>query len=548
MRAPPHQARRQDPAKCDPSPRPASARWMATVAILPLAVMLTANMLRPLPIDAHYEGLLIATADRLRSGGPIYPSPESTYVDATPSHFPGNVFVVRAASLLFPQALELIPRALAIFSSLLFLVILVGYTRSLGVPSLLAAAYAVFCFTLTLAASNLYQITNFVPDYLLCALGLLCCSLVRRFEQARAGWRTLVLLGSLLAAVGLLKQSGLAMYLGLGAYAVLLSGRPVRQRILLVAVLAAAGAVVLGVLLSIPGCFATTVLGMAAHRYRIASFLKAEPYYVLTRFWPVFIPALLYVARLGQSGLRKGPPGVKILLCFWVPFALIQTAAALKIGGGSYDFDLVFFLLIPVAALELAAIIPVRRKTQLAALLLLTAVLIQARQTARYVHAAKAERPRFREAVQYLETNFRGRPALYAADLYRLVRRAGLLPVSELAAICHHTMGGRTPPRVEQAVREQRYAVILGLAGWTTAERGAGTWNQFYYLVQTHYEPLDAPGLPPSLRGQVLVPRIVPAKTGTGSAAQASPRRGACPRFRPGKKTAEQSQRATHGP
>ncbi|SRR6266404_31022 len=311
--------------------------------------MLCASLTSPLPVNAWLDGTQIASLDRVQRGGRFYPEYDEGTLDATMPYFPGTLFILKATDSLIPQGRELAPRVCGVVSSFALLAAVFWYSVRLGSSWFLAFTFSLFCFTMLIYWK--YQLVNFVPDYLLGALCLFAGALTASATvKIRSPLREIAL-AVILVACGLLKQGSVAVFVGSLATAVY-SRIGICRKASLFSEILLAGVVVLGILLVTPNVFDTTIRGMRDHpRFTFHEFLSLNLNYVF-HFWPVYVPVALFVIECCASArIRKTQNWTFVmpLVFLWLPLSLIQIASAFKIGGGTYNFDLVFLLLIPIA-------------------------------------------------------------------------------------------------------------------------------------------------------------------------------------------------------
>jgi hypothetical protein len=481
---------------------------LLAVAIASFAVSLLTSLLRPLPLVPWHDGVLIATLDRLSGGGMVYPGFGEAAIGApeTP-YFPGNVLLLMPLAWIFPNLIELLPRILGVASVLaLFGVVSVASARLSNMP-VPATAVTLLVFSALLYGGLRFQAQSFFPDFLMVALATWACLLITKRDGAPRVC-DLIVLGCLSFLVGTLKQSSIAILGGLAAFAFL---RVVRHRTGAKALLLAVtlgGLAAFAVLIAIPNAIDATVVSMSRHPLILKRLVDDLPALIVRYVW-IVPPIGIAVAHRALAGKLL----TDTLLFAAVPLFVFQSLAWLKAGGGLYDWSLPFFLLVPLVSLSVIRLWQVGRYPWVVVGLLATAMVFDARAIMVDLTEVKAAAGPFSDAVRYLE-QYRGQPVLYDSYSYRLVRDAGLIPLTDLHTLAHYGLAGERSGAVLQALDRQLYSLII-VDDFADVE---GTSGQAYYegpvmqdydeAIRRNYEPSPGLGTPAYLERKLLIKRV----------------------------------------
>lgn len=477
---------------------------LLAVAIGTFAVSLLTSLLRPLPLVPWHDGVLIATLDRLSGGGIVYPGFGDTAIGApeTP-YFPGNVLLLIPLVWIFPNLIELLPRILGVTSALaLFGVVSVASARLTRAP-VPATAVTLLVFSALLYGDFRFQAQSFFPDFLMVALATGACLVITKRNGALRV-PDVILLGCLSFLVGTLKQSSGAVLAGLAGFAFF---RVMRHRTETKAPLLAVtlgGLAAFAVVMAIPNAIDATIVSMSRHPLVLKRLLDDMPALIVRYVW--IVPPIVVAAAhsaLAEKPLTNG------LLFAAVPLFVFQGLAWLKAGGGLYDWNLPFFLLVPLVALSVIKLWQVGRHPWMVVGILATAMVFDARAIMADLSAVMADSGPYSEAVRYLE-QYRGQPVLYDTYSYRLVRDAGLIPLTDLHTLAHYALAGERSGAVLQALDQQLYSLII-VDDIADIE---GTSGQAYYegpvmqayneAIQRNYKTHRGSNVPPYLERRLL--------------------------------------------
>jgi Dolichyl-phosphate-mannose-protein mannosyltransferase len=313
-----HPARSDQPGTPGASP----ARWVRLAAALAGAAALGAYLYIALsrigyPFALEWlEGNSLVEVRRILAGQPLYAAPAVGYV---PDGYPPLYFAVCAAAARVLGASYLTLRLVSLVSSLACFWLLAGLVRretgsaaaGTAAAGLLAATYFV--------TGTWFDVAR--VDSLFLALSVAGLYAARRMR----GWGGAVAAGSLLAAVVLTKQTGLAE--GVAVLAVLLPGP--RRRLAAVAALTAV--TVLGL--------STLVLGLGGGGWYVYYVFELMGQHALTVssfgwFWTALLTAMGMAAVAVALGARRVP---RELLAGCAALAVEGYAALVHSGGGIND-------------------------------------------------------------------------------------------------------------------------------------------------------------------------------------------------------------------
>jgi hypothetical protein len=314
----------------------------------------------------------------------------------------------------------------------------------------------------------------------------------------RPRWPALATLGACLVAAGLSKQVGVAGVAGSFVYLLLFA----RARRDLIAVVAAAGIVVVAVVVALPGCFEVAVRVIAHHPRdwnRLAVVLSG----LVEKQWPV---VLLYAGCL--RAVLSATPAVRRrfvhLHVMLVAVLVVQLLATVKEGGGgqggSYDMELVLMLLLPVVTWAGASWLSRAPETSRAVAVALVSVVgagvaayvqhgIFGRRAASWKQQAEA-------SAELARLGREGRVFAYEPEFWA-VHQAGLRIATGSAAVWHYATAdlllqdpGWIEP-IERAIREQRYALIS--PAWASLLPAAAA-QRLRAEIQASYAPMPGAG------------------------------------------------------
>ncbi len=453
----------------------------------------------PVPTDPmfqHLDGAMAATLDRVHAGGALYPvpSPESAQVEACYPYFPGIllvcVFLDRVAHVGGPVTVS---RAVGLTLVFVLLAAVGAFCRLLRPGSLLGFAAAAFSTLLLLAGFCTRSPITVFPDFVVAGGLLAICTVIARMERDPAGpWtpfllRLLALTASLVIA-GLAKQNAASLFLGCGGYVLFCSRLPSRRRAAILLAAFGGAALVLAVVLAIPGAWMVTVrsIGAQAVGFTPPGFGGAFAE-LLSDYWLIGILVVL-LASTPEGMWGDAMPGrtVSCFLWMWVPLLLLQTASRFKWGGGAHNFAAPILLLVPLLAARVEELLGRRAASRLAnAFLALTAAtaFFRLQQTLESLRTQDAE---FERVTRALRQHLTQEPVVYDAALYPVLERSGVRTGVEWITLLHFlpVEDGRRTQRAITAVTAGDYAALV-----------FPTYEHFYPRPQA-YHRVDDPDLP----------------------------------------------------
>ncbi len=470
------------------------------------ACSLLVPLLQPIPRLPWYDGVLLETVLRLQQGGSTYQGlSNGSRVPAESPYFPSTVFITWAASTVLPLGAYW-PRVLGTAAT--FLLFAAGWKTAtrLTKSSVASGILTILGFSVLFAGVEKFQAQSFFPDYLLGASALLAANIAARDVREPFSLARCVSLAALLFLIGTLKQSGFAIFVGFGMFAVWPGADiPRASRLRLLVVLTIAGLGVLAVIGATSHCWEATIAAMSGHPI------------IRTAIRTVF---LLAVALLSLSVIALGfllPPRLdaveksvtQLIVASFVPLLVIQSLSAFKAGGGSYDFLLPLFLGLPLLVTGLLRYFNRNVVPLLMALGLAATVLSTISGVREYARLAP-DWGRFRQESAYL-ARFRGQRALYNVYSYGVIRHAGILPVTDLHTLTHYALGGLKSATVLESIRRRDYDIVVGVER-ATLDQTAGNpffrsaiMGEYGQAILQNYQAIEDPELPASLKGQMFL-------------------------------------------
>jgi len=466
---------------------------------------LLATLAAPTPMLPWHDAVLLATVDRINQGGPIYSDVHHSLVPAETPYFPGNILAVYCLGRFLPHYYA--PRILGVLAAIAaFSATWIAAAELVGSVAI-GGGFALITFSILTAGGFNFQMATLYPDYPLIALTLAACLLISSRKSGVGEWRRSILLFCLYVAIGLFKQSSIAVYAGLGAYLMFFGPALERRRKKGdIALLFGAGLVVCAVVCLTPNCLRATVLTMSGHPIFLHWLTSGIFYMVCGHLWLV-LPALLAIAD--REVLRR--PLVRVLLCVYIPFVAFQTLASIKAGAGSYDLNVPMPLLCPIACIGFAGLF--RKKAQIMAFVGL-AIGIGLITNLRQAHAdllnARAQWADFRDGVDWLR-RFEHRPVLFDAYSYHAVLEAGLEPRTDIHTLAHYGLSGISSAPVLNAIVEGRYDLIVGNPATSYyTDQGypyydSAPLREYVAAMSKRYRVVPNSELPPYLWNRVMV-------------------------------------------
>jgi len=169
-------------------------------------------------------------------------------------------------------------------------------------------------------------------------------------------------------------------------------------------------------------------------------------------------------------------------------------------------------MLTPIAALGLQRMMSEQHRNIVLVLAALVTIFIGVWISGRTIESSLQERRNFQEAQAYLAEEFSDAKTMYGAGWYRLVKGAGLVPVSDMDTMSHFSVGGTYSYQVLTNLENSNYDLILDSPYWQRVKSETSNpaydlagWWPYYTLINEHYELVEDSELPALLTGQLYV-------------------------------------------
>ncbi len=464
------------------------------------------NLPDPTPTGPWIGGTIAATSARVAQGGPYYESPTDSLYEATLPYPPGSLLIVSTLAELAACPPSLAVRFIGAGSVLLLLALATAVAIRLGTPPLAAFAFTLLVVTLFLQNVSVQMLFSYMPDGVLLCAALGIAVLAGSLRTGKVG--PPLAMTALLFIAAVHKAQALGIFVGVALFALCAPEATMRSRLSMLLCTLTAGLLAVYVLLRIPSCYESCVVAMAAHPRSLQQLLS-ETKDAAFGLWP-----WLAIAAPGACvGLRRvrtiwAKPSVAnatalLLLCMAAPYSLLQVFAAMKYGGGAYNLEFAFLLLLPFWVTFTADALRLRRQATVVALMLSLAFsgLLIHRQR----RSNDADRQRIETCATYLRSRFPGGRTMYCSLEYDIVAAAGLTPATDLTTAWHYRTGGFRSERLMSAVRGRDYDLVLFR---DPAERWpSSNFLSFLDLIQEHYVADASADIPEQLKGRLLIPR-----------------------------------------
>ena len=489
---------------------------VAILSLMTLFGYLLIQLADPLPVNPWVDGTLAATINRYDQGGPYYESPSDGLCDATWPYGPGTLLLEDLVKKLTGWQMPFVSRFLGVVSLIAFTLLAILTSVSLRVRPVFAITGVTFASFVLSSRVVAYQTGfSFVPDIMLCNCAFALALLAPRLERGRIASK--VLLVAILFVAALFKAQALGLYVGVLLFLCL---RPIpnSRRIALLACLVAAGLAATVCILLIPNCWQSSVVAMYYHPRN----LKQMVWAFFDAWWALWPMIVLPISMLVSSFLNRfraqslqeliveipaWSPQVTMLGNVFLFFFGLQAIAAMKYGGGAIDFEFAAMLGLPL--LLLGNYWCIRKRKGLIWLLSVISIIGLFMGSKYGIHEIESKKRSLEENASYLAGHYPHGKVMYSTVDYRLVRKAGLLPVTDLITIWHFTLAKFNVANVIDAIRREVYDVVIFVDPADDPDYGPWDTPEFLAykeLLREHYIVSTDPNLPEGLRGRVLIP------------------------------------------
>jgi hypothetical protein len=328
---------------------------------------------------------------------------------------------------------------------------------------------------------------------------LIGCLLVVRLHDNPRSWRTLLALIIVGSLIGLLKQTSIAVFMGLAVFAVLNPVFSIRSKLLVLVALLASGVVILAVMLPNAAAMTATVEVMSDHPTDLSpKALVMQFWDVVNGFWWLLIPVALVIFQSRTKGSHTNLTAIWCLVAVAIPLSLFQLLSSVKAGGDFYNHFLGMAMLAPIAALGLQRLASGRQHNLIIVLVVSATIIANFGTLSGTVAYSREEWREYREVKNYLEAEHSGAVAVYPAYWYRVVKDAGIEPRTDWHTLGHYRGAGIYFDHVLADFKNTKYDLIIGPIGDLS--------DRYNVVIAENYRLESGPHIPPSLTNAIWVP------------------------------------------
>jgi hypothetical protein len=480
-----------------------SRGWYVAIALTALAIfglsVLAMGQARRGRWDLNQH---IATADRVAAGGNYYTSgADNLYASSTP-YFPGVTFIAQAVNMVARDRVDTLMLVAASLLLLAYLWTLGLVGRRLGVDVLSAVLASAFIARVFLFEWIGYAV-EFKPDTLALLAGTGVLLLASGSSTGIARLLSILAL-TLIGAAS--KQQFLFFFAGL-MLMVIWSPYPAarRDKWAIGATMIAAGVATL-TLLSIDNLYQFAIAANQ-QRPRLPFRTFVQQIQFVFECWPVVIAALAYLLVHAPDALRRRqflPP--ERGFAFWyggVAFLwfIMSARSAINVGGNIGNVAVGVAPLIPLAIVLMLKVTRPQYHHGLFVGLAVMLAMISARDGWKFVVEYQEHAAREQHIVAYLNQTFAGKSVLNDGDGYMVVRKAGLLHMTEFDTVAHLALAGRDAPELRAAIDAEAFDVVLTYA--STLDYWVERYPGILAGLKKHYVAVDDPANP--LPGRLFI-------------------------------------------